>query len=88
MRRDGRPVSRETAEANNAAQLAAERWRAHKKECVFCAMMSRQRKYGNLCDAGLEINADHVNAAAELRRNHELDKLPPPIRKPSSEERR
>jgi hypothetical protein len=73
--------SMETTLARAAATAAEADWKGHHGQCPRCTRAVRGRQWGDLCRFGAEYRAAHLAAAAELRRNRELDKQPAPDQK-------
>jgi hypothetical protein len=72
----------ETTLARFAATEAERDWKYHKAHCPQCSDAARSRCWTVLCPDGQDIRAAHVEAAADLKANRELDKLPSPDQEP------
>ena len=66
-------MSIQTTHARTAAFYAGTAWKTHRLNCVTCCDRSKIR-----CAEGLPLYAVHLAAEKDLKRNWELDKLPPP----------
>jgi hypothetical protein len=71
-------TSRETTEARALARGAEHKWREHHRGCPRCHRAVRSHRWDDLCRFGTGYRAAHLEAAAGLVRNRQLDKLPSP----------
>jgi len=71
----------ETTLARYEARAADEAWSRHRVNCPQCARAG-QRGGPVPCEAGLPILQAKLDAAAELKRNRDLDRQPNPDQEP------
>ena len=74
--------TRETREARGLANEADADDRQHRSECFTCQRATRQRDPAGRCADGVRLADAKREAAARLRKERELDKMPNPDQAP------
>lgn len=71
-------ASRPTREAREDARRAKDAEREHRRDCIACIRATIHRRPSGRCPEGARLYAAARDAAARLRKERELDKVPHP----------